>query len=114
MADLRRRVRPVLLKLEDRDVPSGVPLDWSQRGAGGGGSIFSPSYNPANNNEIYASSDMSQLFRTTDAGATWQTTDFRELAGNHESKVQFTNNPNIRYTLDYTTVAGADLVRPTK
>src|SRR3954451_7824919 len=69
----RRRLRPGLsvLALEDRVTPAGVPTQWVARGAGGGGALFSPQFNPANPNEIYVASDMSQVFRTSDAGANW-------------------------------------------
>src|SRR5205085_3930565 len=109
-----RRLKPKLLSLEDRCLPSGVPATWSQRGAGGGGSLFSPSINPANLSEYYVSSDMSQLFHSGDAGGTWQTTDFRKLQGNHESRVGFTNDANLRYALDYSPVGGVDETRPSK
>lgn len=108
------RVVPRLLELESRDVPSGVPLEWSDRGSGGGGALFSPSINPAAHDEIYIASDMSQLFRTANGGDTWTTTDFRQLGGNREARVQFTNDPNVRYALDYSVVNGYDLVRPSK
>ncbi|HEX4591275.1 MAG TPA: hypothetical protein VH120_15165, partial [Gemmataceae bacterium] len=71
----RRRPVPVrlsLTRLEARATPSGVPAQWTVRGAGGGGSLFSPSFNSTNSSEIYVSSDMSQLFRTTNGGAGWQ------------------------------------------
>ncbi|MBI2826335.1 MAG: hypothetical protein HYX69_16760 [Planctomycetia bacterium] len=84
--------------------------DWSIRGAGGGGALFSPSLNPANPNEMYIASDMGQVFHTTNEGALWDTVDHRELRGSNNAKVQFTVNPQILYALDYTD----DLVRPTK
>src|SRR5262245_21468157 len=89
------RARLAVERLESRWVPSGVPAVWVPRGAGGGGSLFSAAYSPFNNNEMYVSSDMSQLFHTTDAGGTWQTVDFRQLQGNHESRVQFTEDPAV-------------------
>lgn len=94
--------RPVLLPLEDRSVPSGVPASWSVRGAGGGGALFSPSVNPSAPNELFVSSDMGELFRSTDTGASWQQVDFRQLRGNHETRVQFTEVPGLVYAIDYT------------
>ena len=97
---MRRRhvsVRLSLVNLESRITPSGVPTQWTVRGAGGGGSLFSPAFNPTNPSEIYVCSDMSQLFRTTTAGTGWQEIDFRQLDGGHDPKVQFTENPSIRY-----------------
>ena len=61
--------RPVLLTLEDRDVPAAVPTQWATVGAGGGGALFSPQINPYNPNEYFIASDMSELFHSTDAGA---------------------------------------------
>jgi photosystem II stability/assembly factor-like uncharacterized protein len=91
-----------------------VPTQWTVRGSGGGGALFSPQFNPANPNDIYIASDMSQVFHTTNAGASWQTVDFRQLQGGHEARVQFTEDSNIRYIIDYSNVNGADLVRPSK
>src|SRR5439155_907596 len=110
----RHRTRLVLTRLEDRTAPSGVPTQWQVRGSGGGGALFSPQLNPANPNDIYIASDMSQVFHTTNAGALWQTVDFRQLQGGHEARVQFTEDPNIRYSIDYSNVNGTDLVRPSK
>lgn len=76
--------------------------DWQVRGPGGGGALFSPSINPANGNEIYIASDMTQVFRTTNEGAAWSTVNFNQIKGGHESKVQFTKSANRRYVLDYT------------
>src|SRR4051794_10592472 len=90
----KHRPRLGLLALEDRSVPSGVPATWVEHGSGGGGSLFSPQINPANPNEYYVSSDMGQLFHTTDAGASWKEVDFRQLQGNHETKVQYTESPS--------------------
>src|SRR5439155_1257952 len=41
---------------------------WEPRGPGGGGAYFGPSINPASNNEIYVTSDMSGLYRSIDYG----------------------------------------------
>src|SRR5689334_16713475 len=86
--------------------------DWQIRGAGGGGALFSPSFSPTNPNDIYIASDMGQIFHTTNDGALWNTVDFREAYGGHNAKVQFTSNPQILYTIDYS--SGGDDVRPTK
>jgi hypothetical protein len=37
-------------------------VHWSSRGVGGGGSLYSPSINPANNDEFYVGCDMSGLY----------------------------------------------------
>jgi photosystem II stability/assembly factor-like uncharacterized protein len=86
--------------------------DWFERGVGGGGALFSPSINPANSDEMYIASDMGQVFRTTNEGENWKTVDFREIQGSNNSKMQFTVDPQILYSLDYST--GGDFIRPTK
>lgn len=88
-------------RLEERVLLSGVPTGFTSVGVGGGGALFSPSFDPFNPNEIYISSDMGQIFHTTNAGATWNDLDFRQVQGGHESAVQVTNDPNMRYTIDY-------------
>src|SRR5437868_946799 len=99
--------------LEERAVLA-APDAWSARGIGGGGALFSPSLNPTDVNEMYVASDMSQVFHTTDQGATWQDVDFRELQGSHNARVQFTNDPLVRYSLDYSPVNLSDATRPSK
>jgi hypothetical protein len=91
-----------------------APTAWQSRGIGGGGALFSPSVNPANQNEMYIACDMSELFHSTDGGKHWGEESFTQVQGGHDSYVSFTNNPNIRYTVDYTSVNGNDLVRPMK
>src|ERR1044072_436366 len=87
-----------------------LPSEWTPRGPGGGGALFAPSFWPHNPNEIYISCDMSEVFHSTNLGASWDLSDFRQIQGNRESQVRFTINPAILYALDYT----ADLVRPSK
>jgi photosystem II stability/assembly factor-like uncharacterized protein len=53
---------------------------------------------------------MSEVFHSTNLGASWELFDFRQIQGNRESHVRFTNNPSILYALDYT----GDLVTPSK
>ncbi|HKP87917.1 MAG TPA: BACON domain-containing carbohydrate-binding protein [Blastocatellia bacterium] len=87
-----------------------VPSQWVPRGPGGGGALFAPSFSPHDPNEVYISCDMSEVFRSTNLGSSWALTDFREIQGNRESQVRFTNNPSILYALDYT----GDLAAPSK
>ena len=68
--------------------------------------LFCPGDQPANGADIWVSSDMSQLFHSTDTGGSWQTQDFRTIQGGHETRMLFTENPLIRYTLDYTDPSG--------
>ncbi|MBI4750966.1 MAG: hypothetical protein HY774_21000 [Acidobacteria bacterium] len=77
------------------------PSQWTSRGAGGGGALFSPSINPNNSSEVYAASDLSALYRTTNFGGSWSVVDFNQIQSFHESQVQFTNDPMVRYCLDF-------------
>ena len=85
-------------------------LNWSPRGVGGGGALFSPSINPADNNEYYIACDLSALFHSTDYGQHYSLVHFSELQGGHNSKVCFTNAPGIRYCIRY----AGDQVLPVK
>ncbi len=107
----RRNLR--LETLERRDVPSS-PTSWTVRGSGGGGALYAPSFGWTDANELTIASDMSNLFRSTDSGASWATINHAEIQGNHNARVSYTSDPNIRYCLDYSTVAGNDLIRPSK
>jgi len=97
--------------LEARLVRAAIQ-DWSIRGAGGGGALFEPSINPTNPSEIYIASDMGQIFHTTDGGKLWDAIDHQQVESGDNSKVEFTINPQILYTVDY--ASGGDDVRPTK
>src|SRR5688572_3672382 len=90
------------------------PTQWIARGPGGGGALFAPSFSPHNPNEIYIACDMSEVFHTTNLGASWDLVNFKQIQGNRESQVRFTNNPSIVYAIDYTNIAGADLKTPSK
>lgn len=89
------------------------PAQFSSRGPGGGGALFASSFNPTDPNEIYISCDMSEIFRTTDLGASWNIPDFRQIQSQKLAAVQFCNN-NIRYAIDGANVNGSDLQRPSK
>ncbi|MFO0953438.1 MAG: hypothetical protein U0835_20265 [Isosphaeraceae bacterium] len=107
-----RRFRPTLAALETRALLSGVPAQWSVRGSGGGGALFSPQINPYNPAEMFVSSDMSELFHSTDGGATWRMLDFRQVQGGQGTRVQYTEDPKVVYTLDYSSINGVDYQRP--
>ena len=98
-------------QLESRLVFAAIQ-DWQVRGVGGGGALFSPSFNPLNPQEMYIASDMGQIFHSTTDGQQWDTVDFRQTYGGHNSKVQFTSNSQILYAVDY--ASGGDAVVPTK
>lgn len=78
-----------------------APQSWTSLGVGGGGALFSPSINPANDNEYYVACDMSELFHTTDFGLSYDQVHFSKIQAGINSKVVFTNNPNILYCIDY-------------
>ena len=74
------------------------PVNFSPRGIGGGGALFFPSVNPANDNEFYISCDMSELFHSTDFGQNYTQIDFTKLQVFNTSTYEFTNDPNIAYS----------------
>ena len=77
------------------------PAQFESRGTGGGGAFFSPSVNPANESEYFVASDMSELFQTEDYGQSYKVCDFRNIQAGHNTKMVFTSNANLRYTIDY-------------
>lgn len=77
------------------------PNVWSPRGVGGGGALFSPAINPANNNEYFVACDLSALFHTTDYGLNYSVVHFNELQGGHNSKVCYTATPGLLYCVHY-------------
>jgi len=82
-------------------VLAGAPSSFVSRGPGGGGAFFGPSINPFNPNEIWIGSDMSDLFHSTDFGATWDTVDFRLLQGGSQpGRMEMTSDPLVRYALN--------------
>jgi hypothetical protein len=80
-------------------VSAPIPTIWAPRGVGGGGSLFSPSINPADPNEFYVACDMSELFHTTDFGRSYETVPFYQIQGGTSVIVRFTSNPQIRYCI---------------
>jgi photosystem II stability/assembly factor-like uncharacterized protein len=78
---------------------SGQPSTWLPRGVGGGGSMFYPTINPANDNEFYVTCDMSQLFHSTDFGASYTQVPFTKLQTGNISTYEFTNNSNTAYCI---------------
>ena len=75
------------------------PLNWQPRGAGGGGSMFYPAINPANDNEFYVTCDMSELFHSTDFGASYTQVPFTRLQTGNISTYEFTSNSNTAYCI---------------
>jgi len=74
-------------------------LNFQPRGVGGGGALFFPKINPANDNEFYVSCDMSQLFHTTDFGHNYDQIPFQKLqVFGANSTYEWTNDANIAYS----------------
>jgi photosystem II stability/assembly factor-like uncharacterized protein len=87
-----------------------IPSAWNPRGVGGGGSLYSPSINPVDDNEYYVACDMGELFHTADWGATYAIVPFYRIQGANNARVCFTSNPFIRYCISYAN----DIVVPVK
>ncbi|MEP6749528.1 MAG: T9SS type A sorting domain-containing protein [Bacteroidota bacterium] len=75
------------------------PASWQPRGVGGGGSLFYPTINPANDNEFYVTCDMSQLFHSTDFGSSYTQVPFTQLQTGNISTYEFTSNNNVAYCI---------------
>ncbi|MBF0557989.1 MAG: hypothetical protein HQL08_04330 [Nitrospirae bacterium] len=101
----------IVAALADAATP---PSLWSSRGIGGGGAFFGASFSPYNANELYIGCDMSDLFHSTDLGASWNTVDFRQIVSFHSTKVNFTSDANTLYTVDYASNNGTSSARPKK
>ncbi len=90
------------------------PNSFQSTGIGGGGALYSPSFNPANPNEIFMGCDMTELFHTSDQGESWGERPFSEIQGGVWSEMQYTNDPNIRYCVSHAAVNNVDKIRPMK
>jgi len=80
-------------------IANAQPASFSPRGIGGGGALFFPRINPANDNEYYVSCDMSQMFHSTDFGNHYSQVDCAKLQVYNNSTYEFTNNANIAYCI---------------
>jgi photosystem II stability/assembly factor-like uncharacterized protein len=86
------------------------PAQWNSRGPGGGGALFAPSFSPYNAGELFMACDMSEVFHSTNFGATWGVVDFRQIQGGRQAIAQFTSNPQVLYAVDFS----GDLMTPTR
>ena len=75
------------------------PASWQPRGVGGGGSMFYPTINRANDNEFYVTCDMSQLFHSTDYGLSYTQVPFTKLQTGNISTYEFTSDNNVAYCI---------------
>ena len=87
---------------------AGIPEHWESRGIGGGGALFSPSFNPDNPDEIALTCDMSELFRTSDLGHSWKPVDFAQFQGNNGATMRYVTGSPVRYAINF----AGDLMRP--
>lgn len=55
--------------------------NFSQRGIGGGGGIFSPAISPFNPDLLFVACDMSGVYRSTDRGKTWALIPSKHIKG---------------------------------
>ena len=98
---LRKMLFPLGVLLFAAMASAAPPSRWIPRGAGGGGAFFGPSISPHNPDEIFVASDMSDLFHSTDMGASWQMLNFRQMQGNNRMTwIQFTSKTNVLYALN--------------
>ena len=55
------------------------PTSFESRGIGGGGALFSPAINPADNNELFMACDMSEIYHSKNKGASWSMLHFKTI-----------------------------------
>lgn len=110
-----RRIREARLEfLEPRHMLAAAG-GWTATSPGGGGALFAPAINPHDPAEMYVYSDMSQVMRTRDAGASWYTLDFEQLGGSSgQPQVQFTSDRNVQYAIDFAAIDQLDAAVPVR
>ena len=75
------------------------PETFYPKGIGGGGSLWFPTINPANDNEFYIICDMSELFHSSDFGKSYNQVPFTRLPVMSTSTFEFTIDPDIAYSI---------------
>ncbi|MFC2130563.1 T9SS type A sorting domain-containing protein [Bacteroidota bacterium] len=69
---------------------------WTPVGLGGGGGQFSPAISPHNDSLLFVSCDMSGVYRSTDAGDSWEMINFRQIKSSINCAPVFhPSDPNI-------------------
>lgn len=68
-------------------------------GISGGSALFYPSISRHDNQVIYVASDVNGMFFTENGGESWSIIPSNELVATTESKVNFTSDPNVLYTV---------------
>lgn len=87
-------------------------INWTSKGIGAGGALYSPVISLHNSQEIWMSCDMSGVYRSTNFGTNWSLQNASALQGSRNTSIQFTSNPQICYTIDHTPLNGNDRSRP--
>jgi hypothetical protein len=75
------------------------PIDLGSRGIGGGGGLFSPSFNPFSGDEYYLASDLGGLFFTKNRGLRYDVLPFRYGTTGVLGRVAFADQGEVRYTI---------------
>jgi photosystem II stability/assembly factor-like uncharacterized protein len=75
------------------------PTTFTPSGMGGGGYMYSPSISPHNSEDFFLVCDMSGVYRTDDGGESFSIFHYNSLVSKVKSKMQFTSDPNILYTV---------------
>lgn len=96
---IRRSLQAILFFILSSLSVVSQPSSWQSRGVGGGGSLFFPTINPADDNEFYIACDMGQLFHSTNFGLNYTQVPFTRLQAGRASTYEFTNNNNIAYCI---------------
>ena len=78
-----------------------APAVFHSVGMGGGGALYSVSFNPRDPKEIWMPTDMGDLYHTLDAGKTWTFPDLEKCTANVQSLVQWTNVEGTIYVAEY-------------
>ena len=80
-------------------IVSAQPLQFENRGIGGGGALFSPAISPHDADNLYMSCDMTELFVSNNGGQSWGFFASADLTAFQNSEVQFTSDPDRLYVL---------------
>jgi len=96
-----RRIPPLLAALLLLSTTlKAQPAIWHSVGVGGGGALYNPTINPHNNDDLWVSCDMGEVFHSTDFGTSWTTLPFTERRGNGNGGSNiFTGDPNVVYAI---------------
>jgi photosystem II stability/assembly factor-like uncharacterized protein len=75
------------------------PATYYPKGIGGGGALYFPAINPANDDEFYIGCDMSEIFHSTDFGQSYSQLPFTKLTVMRNSTYEFTMDPDIAFAI---------------